>query len=403
MYTQCPDCETVFRISADTLRAAGGNVRCGVCSTSFSALDKLSEEPFEAGPPDAAEEAPEDTITVEELPGSEVIELSAGDEAAASEEPSAGFQAEYPAELEGVAGRQPEVDGDATALEQVVQGMPEAGPAAEAGVGTDAGADPQDPAAIAAALTVAAPLGEEAAGQGDESPSAVIVADADVLSSAPAAESGQEPFEIPRILIPEEMRRSFDQAPEAAPDPAADFAAPAAADGRRRWPWVAAAAGLVLLLAAQVVHSRRDDLLRQPVVGPLLARAYSLAGLPLAMPTDLAAYELRQWGAASDASQPGRLRLRACVTNRASFSQPYPWLRIALQDRFGTTIGARDVAPDDYLPGTGASSLLGPGQRADAEIVVVDPGPDAVGFELDVCLPSAGDLRCAGDVVPAGL
>ena len=31
MYTQCPDCATVFRVTAETLRAAQGDVRCGVC------------------------------------------------------------------------------------------------------------------------------------------------------------------------------------------------------------------------------------------------------------------------------------------------------------------------------------------------------------------------------------
>ena len=43
MYTQCPNCNTVFRISAPQLKAAGGRVRCGHCSHVFNALDKLLE------------------------------------------------------------------------------------------------------------------------------------------------------------------------------------------------------------------------------------------------------------------------------------------------------------------------------------------------------------------------
>ena len=76
MYTQCPDCATVFRITAEALRAAQGDVRCGVCSTSFNALENLSEREFKASADDAAP-SPDDSMTVEEMPGSENIELSA--------------------------------------------------------------------------------------------------------------------------------------------------------------------------------------------------------------------------------------------------------------------------------------------------------------------------------------
>ena len=76
MYTQCPDCATVFRVTAEALRIAQGDVRCGVCSTTFNALENLSEQAFnpaaEAEPP-----SPDDSMTVEELPGGENIELSA--------------------------------------------------------------------------------------------------------------------------------------------------------------------------------------------------------------------------------------------------------------------------------------------------------------------------------------
>jgi len=44
MYTQCPDCETAFKITADVLKRAAGKVRCGGCGTAFNALSYLSEE-----------------------------------------------------------------------------------------------------------------------------------------------------------------------------------------------------------------------------------------------------------------------------------------------------------------------------------------------------------------------
>src|SRR5208337_721030 len=45
MFTQCAKCETVFKLSAEVLRAAGGQVRCGKCGEVFNALARLAEDP----------------------------------------------------------------------------------------------------------------------------------------------------------------------------------------------------------------------------------------------------------------------------------------------------------------------------------------------------------------------
>jgi hypothetical protein len=168
-----------------------------------------------------------------------------------------------------------------------------------------------------------------------------------------------------------------------------------------RWPWVAGIAALGLLLLLQVIHSQRHDLVRSPGLGPLVAGIYGFFGSTVLAPTDLAAYELRQWGAASDPNQSDRLMLRASIVNRATYAQPFPLLRLTLQDRFGGTMGLRDITPADYLPGSGGEGLLGPGERADALIRIVDPGTEAVGFELDICLPAPGGVRCANQVKTA--
>jgi len=43
MYTQCPQCLTVFRVDGETLAAAHGNARCTDCETVFDALVTLTE------------------------------------------------------------------------------------------------------------------------------------------------------------------------------------------------------------------------------------------------------------------------------------------------------------------------------------------------------------------------
>ncbi|MEM6576226.1 MAG: MJ0042-type zinc finger domain-containing protein, partial [Pseudomonadota bacterium] len=49
MFTQCPECATVFPVSADALSISGGNVRCGACGAVFFAVQSLSDSLDEDG------------------------------------------------------------------------------------------------------------------------------------------------------------------------------------------------------------------------------------------------------------------------------------------------------------------------------------------------------------------
>ncbi len=66
MYTQCPECKTVFRLHAAQLKAAKGKVRCGQCAHTFDALENLlqrgTQQP-QATPP-ATGHAPLDSAAV---------------------------------------------------------------------------------------------------------------------------------------------------------------------------------------------------------------------------------------------------------------------------------------------------------------------------------------------------
>lgn len=44
MFTQCPDCQTTFRVSTKVLEQADGRVRCGGCGNAFNALEHLAED-----------------------------------------------------------------------------------------------------------------------------------------------------------------------------------------------------------------------------------------------------------------------------------------------------------------------------------------------------------------------
>jgi predicted Zn finger-like uncharacterized protein len=164
--------------------------------------------------------------------------------------------------------------------------------------------------------------------------------------------------------------------------------------------WTAGSAILLLMLLIQIVHHYRHDLAANATFNGPLTSIYAVLGIPIVPRWDLAAYEVRQLGASSAAGSPGQITVRASVKNGARQAQPLPLLRVTLQDRFGNRIASRDVAPKSYLPrAIPGSSLLSAGQRIDAEMSFVDPGSNAVGFEIDACLPApGGGIACSNDI-----
>jgi len=165
---------------------------------------------------------------------------------------------------------------------------------------------------------------------------------------------------------------------------------------------IAAAVLLCLALGIQLLHHGRESLAETAIVGPPLRALYAALGAPLEARWNLADYEVRQWGSANEEA-PGALRLRASIVNHAARAQPYPLLRVLLEDRFGGAVARREFRPEEYLPGHLAPrTSLAAGARADADLRIADPGNQAVGFELDVCLERHGVLSCGTDPKPPG-
>jgi len=163
------------------------------------------------------------------------------------------------------------------------------------------------------------------------------------------------------------------------------------------WMWKAAAMLLVTLLAGQVVHHNRQELVARAWAERPLHAVYGLFGANLEPRWELGAYDLRQLGGEALPGAAARIMLRATVQNRASSSQPPPMIRVTLQDRFGNALSTTAVAPQDYLHGYPPARMRAD-QRLDAELTLDDPNRQAVGFELDACLPDAsGLLHCSND------
>jgi predicted Zn finger-like uncharacterized protein len=228
----------------------------------------------------------------------------------------------------------------------------------------------------------------------------------------PAAEATLKPRLVAasgRAPPPEAAAIQVAEEPDSASPAAAEDADTIATPGRAKRPldarlgprtFAAGAALALLLLLAQIVNHYRDELAANPRFNRSLTALYGSLGVQLMPHWDLRAYDVRQLGASADPAGTGLITVRASIKNAGSQAQPLPLLRVTLQDRFGNRIAARDVAPRFYVPHTMPdSSYLAGGQRIDAEMGFVDPGANAVGFEIDACLPArGGGVTCANDL-----
>jgi predicted Zn finger-like uncharacterized protein len=427
LYTQCSHCETVFQLTAETLRAAGGQVRCGRCGEVFNALARLAEDagafalPGESSSGEGAlrESALEMEARADEILGTPTPTrpepTSEGEDFASSDVEFARLQL-----IEKFKPSRPEIPAPPRHIAPPVTTPPPAprpatpkaaSSAAESGKRATRDAAPAPPAR---ARAPSAPAGapDDRAGEGAleftlppgeldrvfvapaaARPAGFTEADSKVLSPHPE-DLARERFS--GMDVDEEVQR--DVVAGLRHGSAEESGEPA--DRTMRLAWGGAAAVMALILLGQVLHENRAWLAAHGPLRAELPGVYGALGMKVQPPANLSAYQLRQWGVTGDPSAAGTLRVRASILNTSAQLQPYPLLRVTLANRFGTHVGARDFEPAEYL-GRPVARLMTPGERADATLDIQDPGKDAEGFEIDVCLRGPDQaVACAADAAP---
>jgi predicted Zn finger-like uncharacterized protein len=383
MFTTCPNCKLHLAVTAVDLRIGQGYVRCGRCDRVFNALLSLGEDPDleqqsglmatgtisvpaleqtddailteavtlpEPEPEPAAVTVPEDFAAPDEWSEVSPIRPQLQEEAVQVEETMATGTFETIV-LEGDTILQTEEHVDETELDAQLQQI------ASQIKGDELAQLRAEPA-------------DEHAVHVEEMDSEEVVLDARGEAQA-------------QSIVPDAPEIDADAAVGNAPS--------------LHWAWKAAAAALILLLLGQVVHHHRQTLVSRAWAERPLRSLYALFGVRLEPRWDLTAYDLRQLGGETLPGDAAKIVLRATVQNRAISSQPPPMIRVTLQDRFGNALSTTAIAPQDYLRDS-APSRIAADQRLDAQLTLDDPNRQAVGFELDACLPdAAGRLHCSTD------
>jgi predicted Zn finger-like uncharacterized protein len=353
MLTVCPKCALTLAVTAGDLRLGQGYVRCGRCSDVFNALLTLGEETMPTG-------------KYEPVPDTEPPALqSAGPELMAKPVPEAAME-------------------------------PDAAPAAEV---PPAPTPPAEPEPVAAAAGAAAAMGVELT-ELEFTPAATAVKP--TAAGEPAAADRLAAASQPAAAV---LNPVVDEPVDADESVATGITGvqlepPLPRVNRRlHYTQVAGIALAVLLLSGQCVHHWRNGIASHPDWYPMMDRTYSALGVPLTPDWSLDDYDLRQLGTASYGDNQ-TLWIRLRLANRVKHALPWPQLRVSLSDRYGKHLASRVLQPRDYLlPAHAGANLMQPAQRIETEVGVSSPAASTSSFELDVCLPAAGSVRCAGDNV----
>jgi predicted Zn finger-like uncharacterized protein len=222
------------------------------------------------------------------------------------------------------------------------------------------------------------------------------------LAAPPAAheanEAGDDLDLITANEIDEVLTTSIAEGPAPGGPAWQTFAADPARDRPSRW-WGAAAALALLGLFLQGVNHYRSEIAGHPTFGPWIQQAYGLFGTELTPSWDVHQYEILDWVATAEPNSRGlgSLKITARIQNRGPLRQPFPAVQLRLKDRWEAAVSSRVFTPAEYLPSESPRGrLMSPGETARAEIEVVDPGPDAYGFELDVCIEVEASLVTCG-------
>jgi hypothetical protein len=165
--------------------------------------------------------------------------------------------------------------------------------------------------------------------------------------------------------------------------------------------WNAGVALGVVALALQLLNHYRAELVKQPSIGSLVQSAYAALGVVVLPRWDVRQYQILDWVATAEPSSGGigSLRITARIKNLGPEYQPYPDVNLRLKDRWEAAVGGRVFAPAEYLAAA-PRKLMAPGETARAQLELVDPGPDAYGFDLDVCVEvETHVLSCGSDKV----
>lgn len=390
LQTQCPSCETRFRVTEEQLSIAKGKVRCGNCMKIFNAVDHEVASAKAAESP-AKHPRPDDSTRASRFDDDEELIFADNPEEDASEGRYTGNKLTFSDDelsdsFRGIDETEGDSDQEET-LKPEKQGVDESW--AEAMLRDD------DPAPASGAQ--AAPNVPETKKPRQPEP-----------TPAATAEPPATPEKTPEPAAPEEEREpehfSLDIEQDRVGDPARpgkessgspvgdnlyhdlrrDPISARAGNGRfRTFIWSLIALALLAVVVAQVTWFQVDRLSAIPQLRPFYEQGCELLGCELKPLINLEAIESRKLVVRTDPDNRNQLIVDAVILNRAAFEQPFPAIALTFSNLNGDVVAQSTFTPQEYLAGDGASLNSMPVETpVRIAIKIRDPGRDAVNYNL---------------------
>ena len=350
MYTQCPHCLTNFRVRAEQLSAAEGQVHCGRCNQIFNALDSLQDSGF----PETPEPERQDSLSDGASPPPP---MPAESEASGDDVDNISLSQLFE---------------DRVADDALVEhyGNRETAPELETSPPNDT-----DPAE--------APFSQEA----DEPQKTDRTLDSDDAAgdiTEPPFESLSEPSEPASPEADTGEDRVEDNLNDIPLDEG-EIPTTNKSSGGAMLGW---AFGILLLLSAalaQFTWLERSRLQEYPGVRQALEQVCGLVGCRLEPRRAPERIKILDRSVTNHPTIADALQIQVIFSNKAAFRQPYPKLRLGLYSTNNELVAQRLFNPDEYLADGGGSehSLLRPDQQVQVDMALEDPGDTVTGFRFD--------------------
>ena len=398
LQTQCPNCQTRFRVTEEQLGIAKGKVRCGNCMKVFNAIEHQSlpgggEKPAPPDTPSKPAEAPSPVSSEPDIDEEDFI-FADNPEVDAAEGRYAGtrltfsddelsdsfrsFDERDEADYKDADTDVPDEHIDESWAEAILQDD-------EPAFRKSSSPTPSEP--------------EEAPKKPEPDPE---------LDPEPSLdeEPGFEQIEPPSTPDDQAARESdpfddfvddsgfgFDE-PEQSDDafkadpPFRDLrrepvAAHSSGSGIRTIVWSVIVLGLIGVLIAQVTWFQFDRLSAVPELRPFYEEGCKIAGCELKPLINVEAIQSRKLVVRTDPDNRSQLVVDAVIVNRADFEQPFPAIALTFSNLNGDVVAQSLFTPEEYLAGEGQELDAMPTDTpVRIAISIRDPGRDAVNYNI---------------------
>ena len=163
---------------------------------------------------------------------------------------------------------------------------------------------------------------------------------------------------------------------------------------KRRAPWSRRLFWLLLVLlgaaalAGQYIAYHFDEMARQDQYRPWFQLVCPQIGCTVPSKVDIAKIKSSNLVVRSHPDFSGALVVDAIIYNRAPFSQPFPLLELRFADLNGHLIASRRFKPGEYLNGDlEGMAEMPPQTPIHIALDILDPGPKAVNYSLSFHSP----------------